>query len=185
MIVLGVLVKDIMSKPAIIIEENKTAKDAGELMKRTRRGSLIVVKNKKPVGIISDSDLIKRVISKNLKASQVKISKIMSKPLVIVKPTDDIIVAVRKMKRSNIHRLPVVLEGKTIGLISLTDIAKTSPEMLDLLEYRLKMKESPLEIKEEFTSGICDSCGNYFNSLKNVNDQWLCESCRDELEAEA
>lgn len=177
-----VLVKDIMSKPVVTIEESKTAKEAGDVMKKTRKGCLIITKNKKPVGLISDSDLIKKVIAPNMKASQVKLKKIMSKPLVTVRPTDNILVAVRKMRKNNIHRLPVVEEGKIVGLVSLSDIAKTSPEMLDLLEYRLKMRETPLEIKEEFTSGICDSCGNYNEDLKNINDQWVCESCRGGLE---
>jgi CBS domain-containing protein len=177
-----IAVKDIMVKPVITIDLNKTAQDAGILMKKIRRGCLIVTKNGKPVGILTDSDLIRKIVSQDVQPSKVKIKDIMSKPLVTVKPEDDILIAVGKMKKNNIHRLPVVKEGKVIGIISLTDIAYTSPEMLDLLEYRLKMKEMPPEIKEEFTSGICDSCGNYHERLKNVNDQWLCESCREELE---
>lgn len=177
-------VKDVMSKPIITIEESKTAKEAGELMKKTRKGCLIITKNKKSVGIISDSDLIKRVISADKKASKIILKKIMSRPLVTVAPEDDILVAVRKMRNNNIHRLPVIEKGKVVGLISLSDIAKTSPEMLDLLEYRLKMRESPLEIKEEFTSGICDSCGNYYEDLKKINDQWVCEDCGEEIEAQ-
>jgi len=180
--VMPVLVKDVMSKPVVTIEESKTAKDAGEVMKKKRKGCLIITKNKKPIGLISDSDLIKRVIATNMKASQVKLSKIMSKPLVTVKPGDDILIAVRKMRKSNIHRLPVVENGKIVGLVSLSDIAKTSPEMLDLLEYRLKMRETPFEIKEEFTSGICDSCGNYNEDLQSINGKWMCEDCREELE---
>lgn len=177
-----ILVKDVMSRPVVTINESKTAKEAGKLMKKTRMGCLIVTKNRKPVGIISDSDLIKRVVATNISASKVKIREIMSKPLVSVNINDDIMLAVRKMKKSNIHRLPVVEMGKLVGLVSLSDIARTSPEMLDLLEYRLKMKEMPLNIKEEFTSGICDSCANYNEDLKNINGQWLCESCREELE---
>lgn len=177
-------VKDVMSKPIITIEESKTAKEAGELMKKTRKGCLIITKNKKSVGIISDSDLIKRVISADKKASKITLKKIMSRPLVTVAPEDDILVAVRKMRNNNIHRLPVIEKGKVVGLISLSDIAKTSPEMLDLLEYRLKMRESPLEIKEEFTSGICDSCGNYYEDLKKINNQWVCEDCGEEIEAQ-
>lgn len=177
-----VLVKDVMIKPVVTIDLNKTAKDAGVLLKKIRRGCLIVTKNKKPVGILTDSDLIRKIVSQNIKPDKVKIKDIMSEPLVTVEPEDDILTAVRKMKKNNIHRLPVVKKGKIVGIISLTDIAHVSPEMLNLLEYRLKMKEMPFEIKEEYTSGICDSCGNYFDRLKNVNDQWLCESCRDELE---
>ncbi|MCM8786106.1 MAG: CBS domain-containing protein [Candidatus Omnitrophica bacterium] len=180
---MAILVKDIMSKPVITIDENKNARDAGKIMKKVRRGFLLVTRKGKPIGAISDSDLIKNVIVANKKASQVKLKKIMTRPLITVRPDDDILVAVRKMKKNNVHRLPVVSEeGRPVGVISLTDIAKTSPEMLDLLEYRLKMKEMPFEIKETYTSGICDSCLNYSDKLTNYDDQWLCESCMDELE---
>ena len=54
--------------------------------------------------------------------------------------------------------------------------------MLDLLEYRLKMKEKPFEIREKVTVGICDSCENYSQDLRNKDDEWLCEDCREEME---
>lgn len=176
------LVKDVMTKPVVAIDINKTAKHAGMLIKKTRKGALIVVKNGKPVGILTDSDLIKKVIAKNVLPSRIKIKNIMSKPLIVVGPNEDINVATKKLKRSNIKRLPVVENGKIIGVISLTDIAVASPEMIYILENRLKMKEEPFEIREKFASGICDSCGNYNADLKNVNGQWLCEACREEEE---
>jgi len=177
-----ILVKDIMVKPVKTIDQEKTAEEAGKLMTKSRRGCLIVTKDRRPVGIVSDSDLIRRIVALNIKSSKVKLKDIMSRPLVAVGPEDDILGAVRKMKKSNIHRLPVVSRGKLVGILSLSDIARTSPEMLDLLEYRLKMKETAFAIREEFTSGICDSCSNYSGDLKSFNDQWLCESCREELE---
>ncbi len=176
------LVKEIMSTPAHTIAVKQNAQDAGKLMRRLRRGFLIVVKNKRPVGVVSDSDLINGIISGNKKASEVKISAIMKKPLITVGPDDDILVAVRKMKKNNVHRLPVVNEGKIVGVISLTDIAKTSPEMLDLLEYRLKMKEQPFAIQENLTAGLCDSCFNYSEKLAEKDGQWLCENCQEETE---
>jgi len=181
---LPIYVKDIMVKPVVNIDQDKTIKQAGELLKKTRRGCLIVVKKGNPIGIISDSDIIKRVVAKNILPNRVKTKDVMSHPLVTIRPDEEILTAVRKMKKSNIHRLPVISNGKLVGILSLSDIAKTSPEMVDLLEYRIKMRSFPPEIKENFTSGICDSCGNYNDDLKNVNDQWLCEDCRGELETE-
>lgn len=179
-----IAVKDIMEKKVVTIDVGKNAKNAGEVLKRTRKSSIIVTKKGKPVGIISDSDLIKRVVVANKAASKIKIKSIMSGPLVTVRPDDDILIAVRKMKKSNIHRLPVVQDGKLVGMISMTDIAKTTPEMLDLLEYRLKMKEMPVEIREKFTSGMCEMCENFSENLRKVNDQWLCEECGEEAEHE-
>ena len=178
-----VLVKDIMSKPAVVIDKNKSAKDAGTLMKKVRRGYLIVVDKNKGIGVLSDSDVIKHVVVTNKKASDVKIKDIMAKALITVRPNDQIIEAVRKMKKSNLHRLPVIEEGKTVGIISLTDIARTSPEMLDLLEYRLQMKENPVILTDQITSGICESCGNYSDDLRDTNEGWICVDCREATEA--
>jgi CBS domain-containing protein len=177
----AILVKEIMSKP-LIIDLNKNVKIAGEMMRKTRRDAIIAVKKNKPVGLLTDSDLIKKIIAKNIKPSSIRVKSVMSKPLVTIAPSASMLEAARKMKRSNIKRLLVIDNGKLIGIISLSDIARTSPEMIDLLEYKLKMREMPTEIRERFTSGICDSCGNYNDDLRNLNGQWLCESCREEVE---
>ena len=178
----AILVKDIMNKP-LTIDFNKNVKVAGEKLRNTRRDAIIAVKNNKPVGLLTDSDLIKKIIAKNIKPSSLKIKNVMSRPLVTISPDENILEAARKMKRSNIKRLLVMDNGKIVGIISLSDIARASPEMIDLLEYKLKMREMPTEIRERFTSGICDSCGNYNDDLRNLNGQWLCESCREEVEA--
>jgi len=176
-----ILVKDIMDKP-LTIDESKNVKFAGELMRKTRRDSVVVVKRGKPIGILTDSDLIKKIIAKNKKPSSVKVKAVMSKPLVASAPNDTILDATRKMKRNNIKRITVLNEGKLVGILSLSDIARSSPEMIDLLEYKLKMREHPTEIREKVTSGICENCGNYSANLRNVDGQWLDEVCREELE---
>lgn len=173
-----------MSKPVITIDENKNAKTAGDLMKKHRRGTLLVTRKNRAVGIVTDSDLIREIVAKNKKASTIKVKQIMTKPLVITKPNEDITEAARKMKLNNIKRLPVIDGGKIVGILSVTDIAKTSPEMLDLLENRLKMRESPTVIREQNTSGICENCGNYSDYLTSVKEQWICETCREEIENE-
>ena len=71
--------------------------------------------------------------------------------------------------------------NKIIGIIELSDVARASPEMVDLLEYKIKMRDMTTKIVEPSTSGICDSCGDYFEDLRNVQGKWLCEHCRDEL----
>lgn len=175
-----IYVKDIMSSPPLTIDWNKSARDAAKLMTKYRRGYLIVTKRKKAIGVLSDSDLLKKVIVKNVKGSDLKVKDIMSSPVITTSPTETILDAVRKMKRNNIHRLPVVEGGKVLGVITLGDIARTSPEMLDLLEYRLKMKEMPIVMREEITIGFCENCGNYSEKLRIKNGIWMCEKCMEE-----
>ena len=179
---LDILVKDVMSAPVVTIDSKKTALDAGKLMRKNRKGFLVVIEKGKPAGVISDSDLIEKVICKNIKSDKIRLDSLMKEPIIAVDPEDDILTASRKMKENNIHRLPVVSNGRLVGVLSLTDIARTSPEMLDLLEYRLKMKEKPFEIKEKIALGICDSCDNFSEDLQNINGDWICEDCREEKE---
>jgi signal-transduction protein with cAMP-binding, CBS, and nucleotidyltransferase domain len=178
-----VSVKEMMSKPALTIEHNKTARLAAMVMKKNRKGFLVVTKKGTPIGVLSDSDLINKIIVKKQDAAKTKVKDIMATPLITIGPNADAMAAVEKMKKSNIHRLPVVEKGRPVGVLSLTDVARASPDMYHLLEYRQEMKRTPIEIRESHTSGICESCANYSERLTHVVDgRWLCESCQDELE---
>ena len=179
-----VYVKDLMVKPVKTIDENKTIEDAAKLMKKYGKGSLIVLKNKKPVGIITTDDIIYKVVSKNIKPNTIKVKNVMSTPLLTISSNESCADAAKKMRRNNIKRLPVVDNGKLVGIISLDDIATTLPEFIQFLEERLEESKESINnnITEETTAGICESCGDYSEDLKYVNNQWLCESCRDELE---
>src|SRR4030042_5512710 len=137
-----ILVKEIMSKPVQKIDLNATAELAGKIMAKERIDSIIVVREGNPIGILTDSDLIKKIISKNIKPSSIKVAKIMSKPLVTTTPDDSVLEASRKMKRSNIKRIPIVFNGRLVGILSTTDIARTVPKMEDLLEDKIEPKET-------------------------------------------
>ena len=164
-----ILVKDIMSAPALTVDWNKSVKEAAKYLKKIRRGFLVVTRRGKPVGVVSDKDFIYKVVAKDKKASKLKVRDIMTKHFVYATPNE------------NVHRLPVIENRKVVGVISLTDIARASPEMVDLLERRLQMKEEPIVIREKYTSGICDLCGNYSDRLEYVNGQWICRNCKESL----
>jgi CBS domain-containing protein len=178
---MAVLVKDVMSRPAITVDAEKSAKFAGELMRKNRKGFLVVIQNSNPIGVLSDSDLINKIVAKGKDSNAFVVKQLMSEPLITVAPGEDVMEAVKKMKKNNIHRLPVVDREKVVGVLSLSDIARSSPEMFYLLEFRQDMKKHPIAIKEKMTAGICDSCDNFSDHLKKTaNGRWLCESCIDE-----
>lgn len=177
------LVKDIMTKKVETIGQNASAQSASKIMARTGKGSLIVLKGKKPVGILTDSDLIERVLAKNRLASKIRIKEIMSAPLIVTTPEETCVEAARKMRRYDIKRLPVVKRGKLVGIVSNTDIALTTPEFMNILEERLAMKVSGEEpVRTTGTlAGICEVCGNYAETLEHINGQWVCEDCKEGL----
>jgi len=176
---IGILVKNIMSKPAVKINYNKTVQEAAKQMVKHRVGSIIVVKKKSPIGIITETDLNKKIVALGKDPKKLKVGDVMSSPIVFSQPNDDIVKTVEKMKKHRIKRIPVVDKGKIIGIVTNTDIARASPEMLDMLSFRLKMRSYYPSIKESSTSGLCEVCGGYSEHLKFVDDQWICDNCQE------
>jgi len=174
-----VLVGKIMTKNPLTIDRNETVLKAAQYMSKKRVGCVIVVDNKKPVGILTDTDLTKRIVATARDPAKTKVGDVMSTPLIFVKPDDDYTVVVEKMKKHKIKRIPVLDKGKIVGILTTTDIARTVPEMIDILEARMEMKTSEPSIEESSTSGICEICGNYSDNLTFENDQWVCENCTD------
>jgi len=172
-------VKEIMTKPAIRIDYKKTVQQAAKEMVKYRVGSIIIVKGKSPIGIITETDLNKKIVAPAEDPRKFKVTDIMSSPIVFSDPDENIITAVEKMEKHKVKRLPVVSKGKIMGIITNTDIARASPEMMDILNYRLKMRSELPTIKETSTSGLCEICGEYSNNLQFVDDQWICENCRE------
>jgi len=177
---IGIFVRDIMTKPVVKIDFNKTVQQAAKEMAEHRVGSIVVIKNKNPIGIITETDLNKKVVAPAKDPRKLKIVDIMSSPVVFSHPDEDIVVAVEKMERYKVKRLPVISKGRIVGIITNTDIARASPEMIDILNFRLKMRTELPSIKETSTSGLCEVCGEYSTDLKFVDDQWVCINCREE-----
>jgi CBS domain-containing protein len=116
-----------MTRPVIKIEYNKNVQTASKIMAKHRVGSIIIVKKNKPIGIITETDLNKKVVARALDPKKLKVKDIMSSPLVFILPSEDIIAAVEKMKKHRIKRMPVVEHGEIVGIITDTDIARASP----------------------------------------------------------
>jgi signal-transduction protein with cAMP-binding, CBS, and nucleotidyltransferase domain len=176
---LGIPVKNIMTRPAIRIDYGKTVQAAAKEMVKHRVGSIIVVKDKKPIGIITETDINRKIVALGKDPKKTKTEEIMSSPIVFSSPDDDMTVAVEKMETHKIKRLPVVERGKIVGILTNTDIARASPEMIDILNFRLKMRTELPSIKETSTSGLCEVCGGYSEDLKFINEQWVCRNCRE------
>ena len=138
------VVSEIMSKREVVtvdINDNPSVLDVAKLMAKHRIGSVVVVEysNNKPIGIITERDIIKKVSAQNKVADQVAVRHIMSSPLIAVKSIDSIDTAAEAMTKNKVKRL-VVLEqdGTIIGVLSVSDIAKKLAKILteDYSRYR-------------------------------------------------
>ena len=184
------VVKDIMSSPVVTLNEAATSNKVATIMDQNNLGCVIVTNQTgKPVGIITERDLVIRVIAKNLVPGTVKAKEIMTSPLVTIEPEATISEAARRMSRLEIRRLGVVYKGNIVGLISSRDILGVMPELIEIIQERTRLEgaaeaEENVEPEERPLSGYCDRCGVFSENLKDVNGQNLCEDCRIEVEGE-
>lgn len=118
-------VKDVMVKDIITVQAEETVKKAAELMDKHNIGCLIVINFDNPIGIVTERDMLKKVVLERRDPGRVKVGNIMSAPLITSHPQADIRDAVRLMNERRIKKLPVIEDGKLIGLVSLTDVMRS------------------------------------------------------------
>ncbi|MEM3696848.1 MAG: CBS domain-containing protein [Candidatus Bathyarchaeia archaeon] len=141
-------VEDVMVKEVITIDENSTVKEAAEIMNKFEIGCLIAVRKGKAMGIITERDLLKRVVAEARDANKTKVKDVMSSPLVVVEPNMDLEEAVRLMFQMKIKKLPVVDGKRLVGLVSLTDIARFQPQVIKILKQLAMRQAAPKSIKK-------------------------------------
>jgi len=184
------LVKDVMSSPVVTIEENAPTNKVAELIDKQGLGCIIVTsKQGKPLGIITERDLVTRVVAKNVKPELIKAKDVMTTPLITIEPDETISEAAKRMNRLNIRRLGVMYKGQLIGLVSSKDILAVMPELIETIQERalIEGENRAQEATEEESaplSGYCDRCGGWSDNLQEVNGEYLCEDCKIELESE-
>jgi CBS domain-containing protein len=145
---LSLKVADVMVREVITIDENSTVREAAEVMNKFEIGCLIAVRKGKAVGIITERDLLKRVVAEAKDVNKTRVKDVMSSPLVVVEPEMDLEEAVKLMFQMKIKKLPVVEEKRLVGLVSLTDIARFQPQMIKILKQLAMRQTAPKSMKK-------------------------------------
>jgi len=117
-------VRDIMEKNAITIDYTKNALDASIMLKEKEISFLVILKEGKLEGIVSEGDIVRKVAAEDIKASQIQIKKIMSKNFKWVKPETEVEQVIQKMLNNNIRCLIVLEDEKLVGVITQTNLSE-------------------------------------------------------------
>ncbi|MFH0848786.1 MAG: CBS domain-containing protein [archaeon] len=130
----------IMNTNIISIDSEESVKDAAGKMAQHEIGSLVVTKEDEPVGIITETDLISRVLAMGRSPESTKVRTIMSKPLICGDSDMDLVEAVKLMASKGIKKLPIANVGRLVGILTITDIIAVHPCLRELIEEELKGK---------------------------------------------
>jgi CBS domain-containing protein len=135
-------IKDIMTKEVVTIDVNKTVFDAAELMSNKGVGCVIVLVQGFPVGIITERDMVKRVVAKRSSVDQ-KVTEVMTKTLITVEPETSLKEAARVMSANAIRRLPVLKNNKLVGIVVATDFVRNVGKKTTTEEILSALGKSP------------------------------------------
>lgn len=171
-------VGDAMTRGVICVDIADTVHEAAEVMKKNDISSVIVLKKGDGVGMLTERDIITKIVAENKSPMEVAAGDVMTTPLITIKPEAEIDDAARIMRDRDVRRLVVADREKIIGVISEFDIVRIEPAMHLLIreQYDWKLSEAHAASAGSIT-GICESCENYDESLKNIDGRLLCNEC--------
>ncbi|NOZ80196.1 MAG: CBS domain-containing protein [DPANN group archaeon] len=138
----GYKVGDVMTKRPIAVTGDTTIQRCAKIMEANHVGALIIQQGKKAQGIITEQDIVRRVVAENLRTAETRVADHMAKNLFTVHPDVDIFDAIKIMRDENIRHLPVINNDEIVGLVTLKDILKIQPALFEILVERFEIREA-------------------------------------------
>ena len=133
------LVRDVMTQTVKTIRTGANVREAVRKMNKFNIGSIVVTDGSKPIGILTERDILRRIVEQSIDPSMVYVKEIMSSPVTTIDPDTSVEDAARLMTKRGIKKLPVVKDGKLVGIVTSLDLMKAGPKLVDLLEDLLKL----------------------------------------------
>jgi CBS domain-containing protein len=168
--------RKIMVENVITIKSGDTIKTAAELMNLHGISSLVVVDCKKPVGIVTERDMLSRVLTKPKIITKALVVNIMTKPVITASPNMRAGDAAKLMIEHSIKKLPVVENGVLVGLVSLTDLLRSE----GVIQFLNKLKLNGASVGIKRTLGVYwDAAGGKRRKCPLITEQGFHLGCQE------
>lgn len=132
------LVRDVMTKEPRVVRRDTSVQEVVATMSKYDISSVIVVQEKRPVGMITHKDIISKIVQSRIPPDAVKAIEIMSSPVVTISEDASIDEAARLMAKKRIKKLAVTRDNELVGILTSSDLVRTEPKLTRLLEELLK-----------------------------------------------
>ena len=179
-----ILVSDIMTREPVSAKPDDNLLTCAKKMVRKYVGSLVLGENKKLVGFLSQRDILWALVKKSERdLSKIRAIDISPKKIAIIKSDATVKEAISKMNKTKFDRLPVVDNGKVVGIITVKDVLNFHPEFYPELEEFMKVRDEQEKLKRirkkdriVVKDGMCEECGRR-DDLYREDGVLLCASC--------
>lgn len=174
----GYKVCDVMTNKPIVVAPTLSLEACAQMMNKHHVSTLVVKDSHKAAGIITEQDIVRKVVAKQISPKE-PVKKFMETKLVTIAPEQDIYEALLLMKDHNIRHLPVMNGKKMIGLLTLKDVLRIQPQLFDLLVEKFELREAEAKLSLiPGNEGICELCGRYARDLSPQDGAHVCDTCR-------
>lgn len=166
-----VLVRDVITESFVRLSPKTVSSEAARIMVDSDADCVLVVRSGKPVGIVTASDFLRRIVAEGKNAGEIPLKEIMSSPVITIDIEQSLSAAFNTLSANEVKRL-VVLKGDTVaGIVT----------SVNLLSYVGEVEEE-VEEEREVGPSMCEICGGYFEILTEVDGKFVCEDCKEMLE---
>ena len=138
-----VLVRDVMSKEVKVVRPDTLVKEVVATMNKFDIGSIVVVQADRPVGIITERDILRRVVELCLAPEALTAGQVMTSPVLTISETASLDEAAELMTEKKVKKLLVMNKQKLVGIVTLTDIVTQVPTMLSTLKELFRPYQGP------------------------------------------
>jgi len=173
-------VGDILKKKAVVVHPEDTVHKVAVILSKAKVGSAVVIDDDEIIGIITDRDILDKVVVPGKNPKKVRVREIMTEKPVTIEDDFTLQDAVERMSEKGVRRLLVTRLGKPLGFVTAADI-------LAALSREKPETEESLENVEPEIYGYCEICGQYgllYKVYIEGEEKWVCESCKDSLEGQ-
>ena len=174
-----ILVSDVMNSPIIHSKPDDDIVTISKLMHEAQIGSIVILDNDLPLGIVTDWDIVTKAVTKGTPPSEIKASDIMQN-LVTINGEESITSAARLLRQHGIKRLGVTHKNNVVGIISVSDVLAVTPELFDVVSEKALLIRGEIGRSPRNVSGYCDECGEWSDFLLYADGSFTCEACRGE-----
>jgi CBS domain-containing protein len=121
-------IREVMTPAPETIQADRPATEAAKKMKEADAGMIPVMTNGNLLGTVTDRDIALRIVAEGKDPQSTPVGEIASTDVVIVTPDEDLDAALQKMAKHQVRRLPVVEDGRLIGIVAQADVAREGNE---------------------------------------------------------
>ncbi|CAB49168.1 CBS domain-containing protein [Pyrococcus abyssi] len=173
-----ILVEQVVKRKAVVVKPSDSVHRVARILSKNKVGSAVVMDKDEVLGIVTERDILDKVVAKGKDPKEVKVEEIMTKNPVKIEYDYDVQDAIDLMTEKGVRRILVTKFGKPIGFV-------TAADLLSALASQNNEEEEEISKEEPEVYGICELCGQYGPLYKvhyEGREIWVCENCKDLIE---